>query len=214
MSVSEAARPAPRRTPRRTQAERSASTRGRLLDATLACLVEHGYAKTTTAQIEQRAGASRGARLHHFATKAVLVTEAAGSLYERIAERYACAIAEVAPEEDRFRAGLRLLWEMYADPTHAAVIELYAAARTDPELRATLRDLGRRHQQDVRKRANEYFPELARRDASGLFETIQAALTGLAVHRMVHEARVPDEPVLELIEHMVEQTFDRERDPS
>ena len=214
MAASTVAHPTRRRVPRRTQAERSATTRSRLLDATLVCLVERGYAKTTTAQIESQAGVSRGARLHHFATKAILVTEAAGNLYRGIAERYAEAITQIAPDQDRFRAGLHLLWETYADPAHAAVIELYAVARTDPELRETLRELGRGHQQDVRRRANEYFPDLARRDASGLFETIQAALTGLAVQRMVHGERVPDEQVLDLIERMVKRTFATERDPS
>lgn len=198
---------ATRAAPRRTQAERSASTRRRLLEATLECLVEKGYARTTIADIESRAGVSRGARLHHFRTKAILVAEAASHLYRTIAERYAEAIARVGPEQDRFREGLRLLWETYADPTHAAVIELYAAARTDAELRDTLRELARVHRRDVRKRANTYFPELARRDASGLFETIQAALTGLAVQRMVYGDRAPDQEVLEMIEHLVETTF-------
>ena len=117
------------------------------------------------------------------------------------------SIAEVAPDSDRFRAGVQLLWETYADPTHAAVLELYIAARTDPELRETLRELGRRHQKHVLQRANEYFPELARADASGLFEMIQAALTGLAVQRMVYGDRVRDDQVLDLIERMVKQTF-------
>jgi AcrR family transcriptional regulator len=193
--------------PRRTQAERSAGTRTRLLDATLACLIGKGYARTTTAEIETRAGVSRGARLHHFATKAILVAAAVERLYEAVAARYGETIAEVAPDSDRFRAGVQLLWETYADPTHAAVLELYIAARTDPELRETLRELGRRHQKHVLQRANEYFPELARTDASGLFEMIQAALTGLAVQRMVYGDRVRDDQVLDLIERMVKQTF-------
>ena len=192
---------------RRTQAERSASTQSRLLDATLECLIEQGYARTTTAQIEARAEVSRGARLHHFATKAVLVAAAVERLYQAIARRYAAAIAQVGPDQDRFRAGLRLLWETYVDPTHAAVIELFVAARTDGELRQTLRELGRRHQQLVRRRANEYFPDFAHHDADGLFETIQAAFTGLAVNRMVHGDRVPDEQVLDLIERLVERAF-------
>jgi AcrR family transcriptional regulator len=192
---------------RRTQAQRSASTQSRLLDATLECLIEQGYARTTTAQIEASAQVARGARLHHFATKALLVAAAVERLYQDIALRYAEAISKVAPDEDRFRAGLRLLWETYVDPTHAAVIELFVAARTDSELRATLRELGRRHQQLVRRRANEYFPDLAHHDADGLFETIQAAFTGLAVHRMVHGERVPDKQVLDLIERLVERAF-------
>ncbi|KAF0162581.1 MAG: TetR family transcriptional regulator, partial [Caulobacteraceae bacterium] len=57
------------REPRRTQQERRDRTRGALLDATVACLVERGYTGTTTLEVERRAEVSRGARIHHFATK-------------------------------------------------------------------------------------------------------------------------------------------------
>jgi AcrR family transcriptional regulator len=199
--------------PRRTQAERSASTRTRLLDATLECLIEQGVPRTTTAEVESRAGVSRGARLHHFPTKAALLSAAVEHLYERIGARYDEEITRVGADEDRFRAGLRLLWQSYCEPAHAAVLELFVAARTDPELRETLRELGQRHHRRVRKRANGYFPDLANRDAEGLFETIQAAFIGLAIRRMVHGEGVPAEPVLELIERLVDRAFaDPERE--
>ena len=49
---------------RRTQAQRSASTRTALLDATVACLVESGFSATTTTEVTRRAGVSLGALLH------------------------------------------------------------------------------------------------------------------------------------------------------
>jgi AcrR family transcriptional regulator len=193
--------------PRRTQAERSASTRTRLLDATLACLIEAGYGGATTARIEQRADVSRGARLHHFPNKAALLSAAVEHLFVGIGERYQEAMARVAPDADRFRAGFRLLFETYADPSYAAVLELYNAARCDDELRARLSELLARHQQLVRRRANEYFPDLANRDANGLLELLQATLSGLAIRRGVRGETRGDESVLALIETMVESTF-------
>ena len=68
---------------RRSQAERSASTRAALLDATIASLVQDGYANTTTSRVAERAGVSRGAHLHHFQTRQALVAAA----MERLAER-------------------------------------------------------------------------------------------------------------------------------
>ena len=44
-------------------------TRGRILDAALACFVEAGYAQTTIARIRERSGVSNGALFHQFATK-------------------------------------------------------------------------------------------------------------------------------------------------
>ena len=53
---------------RRTQAERREETRTALLDATIECLVEFGYAKTTTGRIADLAGVSRGAQIPYFRT--------------------------------------------------------------------------------------------------------------------------------------------------
>jgi AcrR family transcriptional regulator len=199
------AQPAAR--PRRSQAERRASTRGRLLDATLACLVEQGYAATTTSLIEGRAGVSRGARIHHFSTKARLLGAAVGHLYDRIAARYHAALAGAPPGSNRFHAGYRLLWDTYADPAFAAVLELLVAARTDSELRESLRETSAAHQADVRLRANAYFPDLARRDADGLLESLQALMTGLALSRLVFGEGGREERVLGLVERLVTNTF-------
>ncbi len=200
--------PATSTVPRRTQAERRESTQTRLLDATLACLIESGYAGATTAKIESRASASRGARLHYFPTKAALVSAAVAHLFEGIAARYDRAMSEVAPDANRFRAGLRLLADTFAEPAHAAVLELFVAARTDPELREQLRETSARLHQLVRMRANEYFPNLARREASGLLEAIQATLSGLALRSFVFGETKNQDQVLDLIEHMIETTFD------
>src|SRR3978361_654252 len=82
---------------RRSQAERSAATRDALLDATIACLVEDGYANTTTRRVGERAGASRGPQRHHCQTRHELVAAA----MERLAERRGAellAAAEDLPE--------------------------------------------------------------------------------------------------------------------
>ncbi len=62
--------------PTRTQEERTAATRARLVDATLDLLLSKGYAATTTVDIAARAGLTRGALSHHFAGKDELVVEA------------------------------------------------------------------------------------------------------------------------------------------
>ena len=68
---------------RRSQAERSAATREALLDATIDCLIEEGYASTTTSRVAERAGLSRGAHLHHFQTRNALVAAAVEQLAGR-----------------------------------------------------------------------------------------------------------------------------------
>ena len=56
----------PQRNEKGWQAEKSAMTRSAILEATIQCLLELGYANTTTALIANYAGVSRGAMMHHF----------------------------------------------------------------------------------------------------------------------------------------------------
>jgi AcrR family transcriptional regulator len=51
------------------RAASAAGTRRRILDAALACFVEHGYEQTTIARIQARSGTSNGALFHHFRSK-------------------------------------------------------------------------------------------------------------------------------------------------
>ena len=85
---------------RRTQDERSAHTRGLLLDATIDCLHERGYANTTTTVIAERAGVSRGAQLHHFPTKRELVTSAVEHLCFKRLEDFRASFAALPPDAD------------------------------------------------------------------------------------------------------------------
>jgi AcrR family transcriptional regulator len=121
--------------PRRTQDERSAAMRARLLDATVACLVDYGYAGTTVTRIAERAGVTRGAQVHHYRTKDDLVTAAVTHLASRSAEFGWAQLARIAGAEDPVGELLDVLWDMHGGPTFAATVELWVAARTDPELR-------------------------------------------------------------------------------
>ena len=129
----------PRVSPRRTQQERRETTRAALLDATIDCLVEHGYADTTTTRVVERAGVSRGAQVHHFPTKADLVSEAVRRLAQRRIALIRSKIDSLpAPGPARLGATFDLLWQTHSGPLFAAALELWTAARTDPELRAAM----------------------------------------------------------------------------
>jgi len=143
---------------RRTQAERSASTRMRLLDATLECLCDLGYARTTTPEIARRAGLSRGAQLHHFPTKAELVTSAVEHLFERRHQEFRAAFARVPVGADRYAAAIDILWSMVSGPTFDAYLELAVAARSDPELRVAVRTLTQRLRTVVDETFRDLFP--------------------------------------------------------
>ena len=143
---------------RRTQAERSATTRARLLDATIECLHDLGYARTSTPEIARRAGLSRGAQLHHFPTKAELVTSAVEHLFARRREEFLRAFRERADDRDPTDAAIDILWSMVSGPTFYVWLELTVAARTDAELRAPVAALTERLAGVVEGTFRELFP--------------------------------------------------------
>lgn len=112
--------------------------RRRLLDATIDCLVRYGYAGTTTTRVTELAGVTRGAQVHHFPTRADLVAAAVRHLAAKRAELGFERIDEVRRSPDPLDAALELLWEVHQGPIHYATVEMWVAARTDPELREQL----------------------------------------------------------------------------
>ena len=155
------------------QEERSRAMRARLMDATVECLVEVGFGRTSTTLISERAGVSRGAQLHHFPTKNALVVAAVEHLTEvRGAELGAAAAA--VPAAHRTRDVLRMLGDHFASPVFIAALELWVAARTDPALLAAVEPL----EQRVGRETHRMTVELLGADESrpGVRELVQATL--------------------------------------
>ena len=167
---------------RRTQAERRAATQEALLDATIDCLVEDGYAKTTTTRIVERAGVSRGAQVHHFPTKAELVAEAVRHLARRRATELAEEVSALEDAPARLEAVLDLMWRTHVGQLFTASIELFVAARTDADLRERMVEVERDTTKLIYSLAQGLFPERARdRQFRAALDTALAAIRGLAV---------------------------------
>jgi AcrR family transcriptional regulator len=183
---------------RRTQAERSATTRARLLDATIECLHERGWAGTTTTEVAERAGVSRGAQLHHFPAKSELVIAAVEHLFQRRNDEFVRAIGRLPAGIERAAAAIDLLWSMVSGPLFDAWLELTIAARTDPDLRARVATLNERFTDAVRRTFLELFP--APPAPNPLHEIaptfVFALLDGLALHNAIADDRAEATRVL------------------
>ena len=123
---------------RRTQAERRATSRAKLVDAALVCLAERGYAGASLPEIVRQAGLSNGALWRHFPSKAELLSAASMEAERRL-------LASAAPPPASANAGERIdaVVEQVArwseQPAMVAMLELFLASRTDEELRRELR---------------------------------------------------------------------------
>jgi AcrR family transcriptional regulator len=109
---------------RRTQAERSAATRGALIDAARRLWSARGYAAVGTPEIAAEAGVTRGAMYHQFADKAALFGEVAEAVESGVTARLGEYVAASGARDP-------------AAALHAAV-DGWLAACEEPEVRQIL----------------------------------------------------------------------------
>ena len=170
---------------RRSQSERRAETRGRLLDATIESLTTVGYAGTTIRQVTELAGVSQGAQSHHFPHRVDLVVSAFERLAEQRIDRYRERAAELpADRATRRRALLDLLWQDFSSAVFTAAVRLWVAAAEDEELRERLVPVERRIYRNITELSAEVAGELGERpDFDRRLAVAMNTVAGLALTR-------------------------------
>ncbi len=176
---------------RRTQAQRRASTRKALLDATIDVLVDRGYAGLTTTLVCERAGVTRGAQAHYFATKADLVVQALSHLTDALVADLVSKPLDVADDPaGQYAVLLDRLWEIFSGPVSSAQLELFVAARTDPELHLHLVQFEQAVSDTLADAARQVAPQLvARPEFASVMTTASATIRGLRMLRAVASER-------------------------
>jgi AcrR family transcriptional regulator len=121
--------------PARTQEERSAAMRERLIEATLETILDEGYAKTTLVGIAKRAGVTRGALHHHYDSKDDLIVDA-------IARQLTDVSAEIREWAKLVQAGsldlsefLDRVWGLFSGRFFMVSLEQITASRHNDILR-------------------------------------------------------------------------------
>jgi len=118
-------------TARRTQADRSATTRAALADAAVEVLIEKGWAATTIIEVCARVGVTRGAFQHHYNSRPELLADALDRLYAQMVHAGHPAPTDVAGLVDA-------TWDAIGNPRFKAVLEAWLAMANDPGLRAEI----------------------------------------------------------------------------
>ncbi len=142
------------------QQRKSVQTRLAVLEAAVDCLERHGYANTTTQLIAATAQISRGAMLHHYATKQDLISAVIDYTFYKRMEVFVSrikALSEVERIQDH--AGIELYWQSLLTREYTAYLELTVASRTDAELREIFLPKARRYDRVERETVLQAFPE-------------------------------------------------------
>jgi AcrR family transcriptional regulator len=110
---------------------RSQRTRERLLKATVECLFELGYDRTSTVLVTKRAGVSRGAMLHQFPSKADLMMATSEYIRGQRRQAHRDALAGVTDPLEKLRRVVDVTWSELSKPSGVARIEIMLASRSD-----------------------------------------------------------------------------------
>jgi len=189
-----------------SQRERSEATRAKILEAAVRVLVDKGYAASATTRIVEEAGVSRGAMLHHFPNKALLMQEVLKHVLT-VRERAFHRALQQATGADAVSDVIDAFWDAVgAEEAFVPWLELTVAARTEPSLREVVAeaasDIGRVIQQNFRElfdvegqsRIVELLPELG-----------MALLQGLAMRDIIERRPEQTEQVLAIVKWIASQ---------
>jgi AcrR family transcriptional regulator len=118
------------------QQAKSQRARKTICDATIDCLVKHGYGETSLNRVAAIASFSKGALQHHFPSKEDLMTATADRLLER-----SFTPLEKKQRPESVEQALLLTWKrMINTGGYRALLEILTAARTDQKLQDRISD--------------------------------------------------------------------------
>ena len=130
----------PERRARRTQAERSATTRAALLAAGRELFGERGFAASGREEIVRRAGVTRGALYHHFADKEDLFRAVMEQLEAEVMHRVAVAAMQSDDPVEQLRLGAQAYLDAALDPSVSRVCIVDAPAVLPADVRREISD--------------------------------------------------------------------------
>lgn len=125
-------------TSREPKQDRSRVTRQRLLESTVDCLAESGWAATTVSVAAEKAGVSRGAAQHHFPTREELITAALEHMFDTRMTEVRAEVNEVPVGPDRTEAVITRMVDYFTGTLFKAALQVWTAAAADEALKARI----------------------------------------------------------------------------
>jgi len=195
--------------PRRTNEQRSAETRGKLIETAIELLYRSGYPATTTIMVAKQAKVSRGAMLHQFRTRVDLLAAVAEYVVAQHQNYRREQLASAGTGLQRFVAAGEIAWQLHCQPSAIALLEITMATRSDPALRRRLAPIIK-DVQALRRWAAPMVAADLRSDDTVLIQDLihlhQMAYRGLAIELMFTEDAAEIERARRLFMHF-EQLF-------
>lgn len=174
---------------RRTNVERSAATREKVINAAVTCLNELGYQGTTVILVAKKAGVSRGAAQHQFPSKVDLMVGVAEQIIDHQTELRSTMWKNLVADGDTLSKMVDFSWELQSHPENVALLEIMMATRNDEDLLQRFQPFFA-HMNEMRKKGAAAIAKLigAPEDHPRLVALIRlhyAVMRGLAIDSVV-----------------------------
>ena len=182
--------------PRRSQADRSAATRAKVIEAARDVLCAQGYSGATMHAIKDAAGMSLGAIQHQFPTKAKMMAAVAAEFAAYRTHFYREAIRRATTPREALENLIDANFQMVSRPEMAAVLEIHLARRNDAELDREVGPGTRRFDRRVRLWADSILRAAGISDNEAL-QNLQLLNNAVTRGLTVEYIRKPDFTIIE-----------------
>jgi AcrR family transcriptional regulator len=108
------------------------STRRRVLDAAIECIVDEGFYRASSNRIARRAGVTWGVIQHHFGTREKLMLEVVREGVEQLVATFEEAEIEGATAAARLESLADVVWSHYCRPEFLAHVQIVMNLTRDP----------------------------------------------------------------------------------
>lgn len=176
MSVSAGAGPT-----RRTSAprKRGDDTRARIVNETVRCILEEGFAATTAKHVAERAGVTWGVIQYHFGDRNGLLMAVVDDGVARLLDSLSATDVATLGLRQRVEAVVDTAWRCYSSPTSLAAFEILRATRG-------LGEASRRHLLEMNAATGQLGRLISDDPAdAGVAEVIWATLRGVVLAQMI-----------------------------
>jgi AcrR family transcriptional regulator len=178
---------APRRPVNGSQ-QRAERTRARVIDETVRCILEEGFAAASAKHITERAGVTWGVVQYHFGDRHGLLMSVVDKGFAELTQALRALPVDAENARDRTEFIVDAAWAAFSSPTSMAALEILIATRAmrDPAAAEHLAALA-----DMFAKLGKHIGEgLKARHAAAIGNLIWATLRGLVVSALV----VPESP--------------------
>jgi TetR/AcrR family transcriptional regulator, regulator of cefoperazone and chloramphenicol sensitivity len=167
---------------RRTSAprKRGDATRARIIEETVRCIEEEGFAAATAKHVAERAGVTWGVIQYHFGDRNGLLMAVVDDGVARLVDSLSSADVIDLPLRERIEVVVDTAWSCYSSPTSMAAFDILRAPRGGRS------DSSERHLLEMNSAIGQLGRLITDDPASaGVAEVIWASLRGVVLTQMI-----------------------------